>query len=175
METIPALQSLFRAAHEFLEGTIEGVSAEAAAAPPPGAPASIAAQYAHVVCSEDMGVHTLLGAGTPLFQGDWSGRTGLSETPPLYPGADLKGWARSAQIDLDKLRAYARAVYAATDGYLSTMASADLSGRQLDLSAMGFGVQPPMFVVTALLSNVNMHTGEISCLKGLQGAKGYPV
>jgi hypothetical protein len=32
-----------------------------------------------------------------------------------------------------------------------------------------------LFVLTAILSNASLHTGEISCLKGQQGAKGYPV
>jgi hypothetical protein len=48
--------------------------------------------------------------------------------------------------------------------------------RPLDLSTVGLGQQSVLFVLTALLANVSLHCGEISCLKGLQGLQeGYPM
>jgi len=47
--------------------------------------------------------------------------------------------------------------------------------RQVDISNLGFGVKPLAWVLTALVvSHTNAMIGELSCLKGLQGAKGYP-
>jgi hypothetical protein len=47
-------------------------------------------------------------------------------------------------------------------------------GRAIDLSAMALGVQSVGSLLTVVLHNILAHTGEISCLKGLQGLKGYP-
>ena len=97
----------------------------------------------------------------------------LGEMPPLGPGGDLKTWSRRVTVDLPALRRYGQAVYAATDEYVASLTPEALA-RPLDLSALGLGQQSVMFVLTALLVNASMHCGEISCLKGLQGLKGYP-
>ena len=72
------------------------------------------------------------------------------------------------------MRRYGQAVYAATDQYLDSIPPEE-PGRSIDLSQFGLGKQTVLFLLTAILSNASLHTGEISCLKGLQGAKGYPV
>jgi hypothetical protein len=47
--------------------------------------------------------------------------------------------------------------------------------REVDLSAMGMGVQTVGFVLdNALLGHAYCHCGEISAAKGIQGKKGYP-
>ena len=131
METIPALRALFQAAHEFFDGTLAGVTSEQAAWEPPGAPASIAAQCAHVFGAEDMGIHVLLGGGAPLYETAWAGKAGWAAAPPLYPGADVKGWARTTPIHFDALRSYGAAVHAATDAYpgATSMAASSTSPR----------------------------------------------
>ena len=121
-----------------------------------------------------MAVQSLL-KGTDLLAATvWAGRFGASEMPPLGPGGDLKGWSHRATVDPATMRAYAQAVYAETDAHIATMTAADFA-RPLDLSRFGFGQQTALFVLTAILVNASMHTGEISCLKGLQGMKGYPA
>jgi hypothetical protein len=77
------------------------------------------------------------------------------------------------QVDLDVIPGYAQAVYAATDAYLAGLTDEDLS-RTMDLSSWGVGEQTLGWLLSLMLGNVEWHTGEISCLKGLQGAKGYP-
>ncbi len=64
-----------------------------------------------------------------------------------------------------------KAVYAATDEYLASLTDADLN-RSLDLSGLGVGQQTLGWLLTLMLANVNWHTGEIACPKGLQGAGG---
>ena len=95
---------------------------------------------------------------------------------PQKPGfPDWSSWARRVKIDLVALRKYAQAVYATTDEYLATLGDQDLS-RPAEVAALGI----PSMTVGQLLSfgvlgNALMHCGEISCLKGQQGAKGYPI
>jgi hypothetical protein len=166
-------RNLLRTAHDALEGTMEGLTVEQATWDPPGHAFSIAANYVHVVGSEDMGIQRLLRGRELLATTSWAGRTGVSEMPPLGPGADLKTWSRQSKVDLPALQRYGQAVYGATDDYVASLSPEALS-RPLDLSALGFGQQSVLFVLTALLVNAAMHCGEISCLKGLQGLKGYP-
>jgi len=46
----------------------------------------------------------------------------------------------------------------------------------VDLSAGGFGTQKLGWMLNLLLLNhVGTETGEIAVLKGIQGAKGYPL
>ena len=84
-------------------------------------------------------------------------------------------WARRIRIDLAALRQYAQAVYAATDQYLASLQEGDL-GRTIDLSGAGLS-QPSLawLLSGGVLGHLNNHCGEVSCLKGLQGAQGYPA
>jgi hypothetical protein len=174
VNSIEVYRNLLRSAHDFLERTMADVTEAQAAWDPPGTAFSIAANYAHVLTSEDLGVQGLLRGGQPLVLGAWAGRFGASEAPPLGPGGDLKAWSRRVSVDLTALRRYGEAVRAATEEYLGTLRPEDLA-RPLDMSRFGFGQQTVLFVLTALLANASMHTGEISCLKGVQGARGYPL
>ncbi len=179
----PALEwirSQVRDAHRLLEGTLEGVTAEDAHWQPPGLALPIGATYAHVVLSEDGVVQGLFAGKTPLFAGEWAGRAGISElqpgADPAKPGfPDWSAWSRRVRVELTALRDYAQAVYAATDACLAGLGDADLD-RKLDLSGLGLGEASLGFVVNnALLGNALTHCGEISCLKGLRGRRGYPV
>ena len=173
------IREQLRSAHWLLEETVSDVTEEMAHHALPGKALPIGAAYAHYVTGEDWMVHVLLQGGSPLFAGKWAGRTGLSE---MQPGpdpvrdwtAEVEGWIRRVRLDLPAFRAYARAVYEATDAYLASLPDAALS-RPLDLSAMGMGTQNVGFVLNnALLGHAYCHCGEISAAKGLQGKKGYP-
>src|SRR5438034_10883784 len=109
------LRRQFRLAHELLDLTIEGLTAEAFDRCETGTAARAGAEYAQVVVSEDLSVNGVLAAGTPLALSTWAGRTGLSELPPLAGPTDWRAWARRVRLDLVELRAYARAVHASTD------------------------------------------------------------
>lgn len=174
MQATAYLRQLFAEFHQLFEATLADVTTEQAHQRPGGTANPIGATCAHVVLWEDMGVHALLQGRPPLSAGAWSGGTGLSEPPPLDRPGSWEDWARRVRVDLTALRAYAQAVYNATDVYLSTMPAADLE-REIDLTAMGFGRQTAGFVVANMLQNVALHCGEIAVLKGLQGLSGYPV
>ncbi|MHB8766816.1 MAG: DinB family protein [Deferrisomatales bacterium] len=173
------LRSQLQAAHGLLEGTIGDVSTAQAHWAPGGLALPIGATYAHVVLSEDATINALFRGGAPLFATAWAGKAGVSEPPPgpdpHAPGfPDWRAWGQRERVDLPALRTYAQAVYAGTDGYLATLQDADLT-RPVDLSALGLGPATMEYVLTnGVLGNALTHCGEISCLKGLQGTRGYP-
>ena len=175
MDAIELYRTLLRSAHDFLEGTLADVTPTQFTWDPPGKAFSIGAtNYAHVLGAEDMAIQGLLQDKSPLAVSAWAGKVGASEPPPLGPGVDIKSWSQRAKLDLAGMQRYGQAVYAASDGYLASIRPDELS-RPIDLSQFGLGKQTVLFVLTAILSNASLHTGEISCLKGQQGAKGYPV
>jgi DinB family protein len=177
MDAITVIRSQLRDAHGFLEATIQDVDPELAHWPPPGTANPLGATYAHIITSEDMLVQGLLRHSAPLFATTWAGRTGISEPMPM-PGPEWEhygAWARRVQVDLGALREYAQAVYATTDTYLATLVP-DVLGQTLDLSAIGMGQVSLAWVFSRLLiGHVDNICGEIACLKGIQGVRGYPM
>ena len=123
-------------------------------------------------------INGMLQQQAPLSATSHADKMGLSEPMPM-PGApdwsdSYAAWTRRVQVDLSALRAYAEAVYAATDAYLASLSDSDLE-RELDLTAVGFGKQKIGWMLNLLVLNrIGTETGEISALKGIQGAKGYP-
>jgi hypothetical protein len=168
-----------KAAHQLLEGTMEGVTAEQAHWAPPGIAVPVGATYAHIVLSEDGTMNGMFKGGAPLFASSWAGKTGVSQMQPMpnpkAPGfPDWSGWGRRVKIDLVQFRPYAKAVYAATDEFLASLADEDLK-RPVSLAALGLGESTCGYILmNGVLGNALTHSGEISCLKGLQGKRGYP-
>jgi hypothetical protein len=167
---VTALRTAFETMHQFLEGTLEGVTAEQARWRPPGLAHTIGATYGHVVFTEDAVINAVVRGGAPLMAARFPGKTGASEPPP--PGTNWAEWAGRVEVDLAAMREYGHAVYAATDGYLESLADEELS-REVDMGPAGR--LPLGRLLTIMMGNVAWHTGEIACLKGLQGAKGYSV
>lgn len=170
MNTIAFIREQLRWAHEYLEMVTADVSPELAHWRPPGIANPLAAVYAHAVLAEDGVVNGLLRGDDPLYAGAWEGRVGLRE-----PRTDVTlEWARNLKVELPAFRQYAQAVYAATDGFVASLTEADLD-RQIDLTQAGFDHKPVHWVFNALvISHLNNMIGEISCLKGIQGTRGYP-
>ncbi len=173
MDVKTLLSAQFRSAHEMLEGTMQDVTEEQAHWSPPGKAVPVGATYAHAILSEDMMLNGMLKGGAPLFATTFAGKTGLGENPPP-PDHPWEAWSLSVKIDLGALRAYAKAVYAAMDEYVASATDDELA-RELDLSGFGMGMQPvAVFAGTLMVSHLNNHCGEVSSMKGVQGAKGYP-
>ena len=171
MDAVTLLRRQISTAHEWLEGTMADVTAEQADWAPPGIATPLGACYAHAVFSEDMIINGMLRGDTPLFKGEWAGKTGQSVQHPDSDWTQYAAWQRDVRLDLPAARAYAQAVYAATDAYLAGLTPEDLD-RQVDLFGMSqsLGAALGNFVV----GHCHDIMGEISCLKGLQGVRGYP-
>jgi hypothetical protein len=160
-----------------LDGTMADVTQSQADFIPPGIANPLGATFAHVVCSEDFVVQSMFRQAPPLLATTWAGRTGLSEPMPM-PGPEWVAygpWTRRVRVDLAALSLYAAAVSAETDRWLAGLSEADLA-RPMDLSAAGFGVHTWGSAIAALvIHHLATETGEISVLKGIQGARGYPM
>ena len=175
MSTVSLLREQIVDARAFFEATLADVTAEQAGWLPAGRALPIAAHVAHVLTSEDMALHGLLEGRPPLATTSWAGRSGFASPPPFGPGQSWDGWARETQFDLAALRGYGAAIYAATDQLLERLDADDVA-RSLDLSAMGLGTKSVSWLLTTgWVTNVNLHCGEISCIKGLLGSRGYPA
>src|SRR5689334_18368301 len=110
------LRSQFKGAHDWLEGTMMGVTNDVAAWQPPGRAHAIGAAYLHLITNEDYFVNSLLTGGMPLMANTYASKTGMSELPPR---GNWSEWSDSVTVDIEAARGYAQAVYAATDAYLA--------------------------------------------------------
>lgn len=173
MNAIDLIRSQYKGAHDLMEATMSDVSVEHAHWAPPGIANPLGATYFHTVVAEDFLLSTRARDVQPLIMGEYATKSGASEPPPS-PGPELAAWERRVKVDLSQAREYAQAVYKRTDDWLASLSPDDLA-KEIDMSAFGMG-QQPMHVLAGgiVLQHINNHLGEISCLKGLQGAKGYP-
>jgi hypothetical protein len=160
-------------AHGVLNGTIADLTADQTHWAPPGIALPIGATLAHIVVGEDRQVNGILRGNQPLHDRDFQGATGLSELPPAA-GQDYRDWAARLTVDLDAMGSYAAAVQQETVAYVSSLTPLELDG-DIDLTAFHIGVRSSCWVFGCIVvTHINNHVGEISCLKGIQGAKGYP-
>jgi hypothetical protein len=174
---VELLRRIVRDARQVLDGTMADVTQTQVDYLPPGIANPLGATYAHVVCSEDMVVQGMFRQAAPLFASTWAGRTGLSEPMPM-PGPDwpnYRPWTRRVKVDLAALRGYAQAVAAETDAWLGGLSDAELD-RPMDLTGAGLGQHTWDSAIALLVANhLGTETGEIAVLKGIQGARGYPM
>ncbi|MEZ4867769.1 MAG: DinB family protein [Caldilineaceae bacterium] len=166
---INLLRAQFTQCFEWLEGTMAGVTMEVANYKPAGNVSPIAGQLAHTITSLDGLVVGAVAGKAPVMASSFAGKTGMSEAPP--PGFAWGEWGQRVQLDLPAFHEYSKAVFTAVHECLDTLSDGDLT-RELDLP---FGKQTVSWVFNIMLLNTLSHTGEIACLKGLQGLKGYPA
>lgn len=170
MNAIELLGEQIQQAHQLLEATMEGVTNEEAHWLPPGTANPLGATYVHAVASEDAVIHMILRGQAPLYASTWAARTGVSDVQPL----SSPEWAQSVEVDVPQLREYAQAVHSATDDYLEKLTVEELA-RMVDMSNLGLGELSVGHILSRfVLGHIDNMCGEISCLKGLQGGKGYP-
>ncbi|MEX0785118.1 MAG: DinB family protein [Dehalococcoidia bacterium] len=173
MNTIDLVRSQYKGAHDLMEATMSDVSPEHAHWAPPGVANPLGATYFHTIVAEDFLLSSRARDVQPLIMGEYAAKSGASEPPPS-PGPELAAWERRVKVDVAQAREYAQAVYQRTDDWLASLSPADLE-KEIDMSGFGMGQQPMhVLVASIVLQHINNHLGEISCLKGLQGAKGYP-
>lgn len=171
MDAIALVREQLKQAHEFFEATMADVTPEQAHWMPPGAALPLGAIYAHGVTTEDFTINQILKGGQALYASTFAGTSGISDPGPYFPPDRASG----LKLDLPAARRYAQAVYDATDAYLAGLSS-DALETTVDLSSAGWGAWPLHFILSRFVSgHIDNMTGEISCLKGLQGAKGYPI
>ncbi len=174
MDAVSLLRNDFAAAWRALTATMADVTPEHAHWMPTGTANPISATYAHILFTTDMFVNLLMKHGTPLFATTWAGKTGASEPMPLLENwNDYGAWTRRLKVDLPAMQEYALAVHDSATEFLATLTPEALD-QMVDLSALGAGQVPlGMTIARQLIAHTDSITGEISCLKGSQGAGGY--
>jgi hypothetical protein len=170
MNGINSIREGIQWGNEILEMVMADVTDEQARWAPPGVANPIGALYAHAYLAADGVVHGLLQSVPPLYATTWAGRVGV-EAPQMNLALD---WARGLQPDLAALRQYGQAVNEAVSAYTVKLGDDDLD-REIDLTGAGLGVRTVGWALNALVAaHHNNMAGEISALKGVQGAQGYP-
>ena len=171
MDAVSLLSQQIRSAHEVVEGTVADLTAEQAQWDPAGKAVAAAPLFVHLASGEDLFLNMMTGR-QPLAMGAYAGETGISEPYPVQGGYDE--WAKRVKIDLPQLRGYVQAVFKNTEDYVAGLTPEGLD-KELDLSSAGLGkMSLGAFITMTSVIHPSNHIGEISCLKGLQGAKGYP-
>jgi hypothetical protein len=170
MNGVNAIREGIQWGTEILEMVMADVTDEQARWAPPGIANPIGALYAHAYLAADGIVHGMLQGAPPLFASTWADKVGV-KAPQMSLSYE---WARGLQPDLAALRQYGQAVTEAISTYTGKLSDDDLD-RQVDLTAADLGMRTVSWALNALIaSHHNNMAGEISALKGVQGARGYP-
>lgn len=175
LTALQLIKDIIKNSRETFESTAADVTEEQLHKDPGGKAFPLGATYAHLIFSEDVIVHSMLQGKPPLSETTFKEKTGTSAPmPPMDANWSVANetWSKSVKVDLKKLREYGKAVHAATDTFVSTLKDEDLE-KEVDLGNMG-----KKTIVYLLTEYIAGHTfslaGELSVLKGIQGAKGYP-
>lgn len=162
------LKETFGIAHMVFNAVTGDMTDEQCAFEVGGTVPRAAAIFAHAVFGEDMVVNQMVRGGeTVLERGGFMARTGIAKPSPAITPEFL-----AMTFDLAGLREYATAVFAETDRFLDSATAAELD-REIDTplgTKMPAGAAMGAFGVV----HVSEHAGEISALKGAQGARGLP-
>ena len=172
MEVIDLLRQQFKECNEWLASTMNGVTSELAHWKPPGTANPLGATYTHILLTQDIVANGAINRGAPLSATTWANRVGISELPPADEVTAWAQWARLVRVDLDALGAYGLAVQTSVEQVLTSLTSTELD-RTVETPFGSSTVQS--LVGVGLIGHTHSHTGEIACLKGLQGAKGYAI
>jgi hypothetical protein len=171
LDTISLLGQQIRQTHDVVERTVADLTGDQARWQPEGQAISAGPMFYHLVAAEDFFLNMVVGR-QPLALGAYQGKAGISEAYPIGGGYDE--WAKRVKIDMPQLLDYAKAVFRATEEYVGGL-KADELDREIDLTNAGLGkMSLGAFISMTSVIHPSNHIGEISCLKGLQGAKGYP-
>lgn len=170
MNTVELMVYSLQNAFEILDAVTADLTQEQADWMPPGTAVPIGALYWHLASGTDQIVHGWGMAQPPLFETDgWHSRVVLDSEPA--EAGEHAGRLRLVRVDLEVAKEYASAVRHAAEAWVASLAAEDLD-RKLDtpIGELTLGQMLESFVIW----HINAHCGEISALKGCQGAQGYP-
>ncbi len=165
---IEHIKSEYTNAYRFLDAVLADLTNAQLNWLPPGEANPIKSTLLHVLGSQDHFVIALMQGKPRLWDAnDWAKRLGVP-TPPSRG----KGWEdpRSVECALAGLLEYQSDVRAATDEFLSTLTNDQLNYKM----TFGSGERVVHELLTLNANHTLFHSGEMSALKGVQGAKGIP-
>jgi hypothetical protein len=166
MDAIELLRRQTNESYNWLELTVSDVTAEQARWKPPGIANTIAGSYAHAVMWADIDINRHFFGRKSLLDGTWAERFGCDAYLP-----DEFGDAIAA--DWEGLREYGRLVHNWIVSMIGELDPAELD-RKFQMVPERLGIWTGMDVLDLHCNkHIRMHGGEIACVKGLQGARGY--
>jgi hypothetical protein len=157
MNTVELTQYSLDFAFEILDQVTADLTQEQADWVPPGIAGTIGAIYSHIITYVDYFVQNYCIEEKPFPES-------IESRPEALKMQDV-------QVDLSELHELTGNVKNKTQGWLSSLTPADLA-RKIDTTIGELTVG--QMVDVYLVWHINVHCGEISALKGCQGAKGYP-
>jgi hypothetical protein len=169
MNTVELLNYSLGNALDILGQVTADLTQEQADWCPPGIANPIGGLYWHTMSSIDQVVNAWCRGQAPLYeQGDWQHNI-LGDTAE-YCKAETLEQMRAVRVDLPRLREYTKTVAGATQGWLASLQPGDVE-QVVDtpIGQLSLGQLLETFVIW----HINAHCGEISALKGCQGARGY--
>jgi hypothetical protein len=170
MNTVELLQYGLGNAFAILGQVTDDLTQEQADWTPPGIANAIGALYWHTISSTDYLVHNWCLGQAPLSQtAGWQDKVVVSSAPE--DEGDHGAAMRSVRVDLATMHEYAQVVAGATQSWLSTLSAGDLE-QKMDTPIGELSLAH--LVQTFVIWHIDAHCGEISALKGCQGARGYP-
>jgi len=172
MDAIELLRFQVRLTWDWLDVTLNDVTEEQANWQPGGIANSIGATYAHTIIAADEDFNKVLEGGEMFLYSTWRDRCGLSDLPPEGEW-DWQAWAKGLRIDLPAFRQYAGAVRETLEGWLERL-TPELLERDVDMTPFGLGIWSGLELFNLHVHHPRIHGGEIACLKGMQGAVGWP-
>lgn len=165
MDALSLVKQQVATARREFTGVMQDVSQDMGNWQPPGLANSIVDLYFHTTLVADRAVNRI--TGQPVQFEKWSATLKIPLDFRHTPEA-----SRALRTDVATLKQYGDAVAASVDAMLALFKDADLD-RILD------GPRGPAPITNTLtynlITHVAEHTGEISAIKGIQGAKGYPT
>jgi len=172
MNTVELIQASLNKAFEVLNQVTVDLTQEQADWTPPGIANPIGATYWHVISSTDGIVHQWIKGEPPLHLKDgWKEKIFTVSPPEPGQGGDQLAYERALRVDVPTLHAYSAAVASAVQQWLSALKPEDLEREvETPLGKLSVG----KLLGTLVLWHLSAHCGEISALKGCQGARGYP-
>jgi hypothetical protein len=168
MNGVEVTRSALDASHRWFSGTIADLTPELTNFLPPGKVHPIGELVVHTINAEDYFINQRLRGGSTVWErGGWGENLGL----PFMLQHDEQA-SRDFRCDLLALQPYIDAVFSETSAYVDALGDADLD-RTLPMGPLG-DMRAGDIIQFFIVGNTLAHTGEISAIKGLQGAKGYP-
>ncbi len=166
MDAVEAIKGTINHSHEWFEGTTSDLTQEQADFLPPGTAHPIGEIIAHILQSEDAVINGMIQGQPSVWEsGGWEEKLGIPNVT-----RQTQEVARGFKGEVAALQPYKEAVFASTQAFLD-----GLSAEELDREVQSSEGAMTIFdaLTNALVGNNLAHTGEISALKGVQGAKGY--
>jgi len=172
MNTVELFQYSMSNAFGILGQVTADLTQEQADWQPPGIANPIGAMYWHTVSGADEVVYRWALGEELLRQRDgWDDRVLTVSVPEPEHGGDWHAYMQAIRVDLPALHDYAKAVAEDLQGWLGSLTPEELE-RTLDTPIGEYTVA--QMLALFVIWHIDAHCGEISALKGCQGAQGYP-